>query len=506
MQQNTDKRLPKHRFLIYAMIIYAIAVVWCMCLHLRVSYTNLTFNSMIDHLLRGEFDLDPNIIGAEGIRRGSRVYAYFGIFCALIRAPLMLIPGGVRFDVTPQSCLLAVIGAAAIKLKTLGVVYRASPPSPLRETLCWALGLSILFGGAQIQFLRPSMYQEVCLWAGLQAAIFVYFAVRGVVADGFKTSALCFMAALAGLALLTRVSVGLGLCAALGLLLLTGLRRDLATSGKGVAPGRPFHTRLISGGLVWPALVLLAFVTVTGLINYERWGNPLALYGSDYIMLEYYPDRAPRLAAYGLFNVARIPFAFVYYFFPIWLVQRPDGFMLFEEHQKRLIDAAELPPGSFLLTDPLLLLLGAFFVWSFFVGRRGAPGFDRARTLAIMLGLSAPCALMLTLISMNFRYRIEFYPLMEFGALAGFLTLCRSDLSIVASNRMRGVSVALAAVGIFASAASLALYAVSDFGPSIKPLRAGVLHYYADAFYDSAGNLGIVYKSSVQWFAAHLGM
>ena len=497
--------MPINRFLIYAIMLYAVAMIASMRLH-SLEYTDLTFNSMIDHLLRGEFDVDPDVIGAEGFHRGSRVYAYFGIFCALIRAPLMLIPGGLRFDLTPLSCLLAVIGAAAIKLKTLGVVYRASRLSPLRETLYWALALSILLGGAQIQFLRPSMYQEVCLWAGLQAAIFVYFAVRGVVADAFKTSALCFMAALAGLALLTRVSVGLGLCAALGLLLLTGLRRELATSGKGVAPGRPFHTRLMSGGLVWPALVLLAFVTVTGWINYERWGDPLAFSGSDYLMTKYFPDRMPRLAAYGLFNVARIPFGLGYYFFPIWLIRRSDGFLLFEEHQQRLIDATELPAGSFLLTDPLLLLLGAFFVWSFFVGRRGDPGLDRVRTLAIMLGLSAPCALMLTFISMNFRYRMEFYPLMEFGAFAGFLTLCRSELSIAAANWMRGVSVALAAVGIFASAGSLVLYAVSDFGPPIKALRAGVFNYYAVKFGYFAGKFDIVYKSCAQWFAAHLGI
>jgi hypothetical protein len=411
----------------------------------------------------------------------------------------MLIPGSQRFDVTPQSCLLAVFGAAAIKLKTLGLVYQSSPPAPLRERLFWALALSILFGGAQTQFLRPSMYQEVCLWAGFLAAIFVYFAVRGVAADAFKTSELCFMAALAGLALLTRVSVGLGLYAALGLLLLTGLRRELATSGKGVVPGRPFHTRLMSGGLVWPALMLLAFVTVTGWINYERWGDPLAFSGSDYIMNERYPDRVPRLAAYGLFNVARIPFGLAYYFFPIWLVRRPDGFLLVQEHQQRLIDAAELPASSFLLTDPLLFILCAFLIWSFVVGRRGDPGLDRARALAIMLGLSVPCALMLTFISMNFRYRIEFYPLMEFGAFAGFLTLCRSELSIGAGKWMRGVSVTLAAVGIFASVASLALYAVSDFGPSSKLLRAGVFNYYGIRF-------DIVYTFCAQWFAARLGV
>jgi hypothetical protein len=493
--------VTKNRFLVFAIALYPIVVFACLrILIYKIDLDlDLTFNSMIEHLMRGEFDVDANIIGDEGLRRGSHVYAYFGIFCAVIRAPLMLIPGGLRFDVTLLSCLLAVIGAAAIKLKTLGVVYRATRPSPLRETLYWALALSVLFGGAQIQFLRPSVYQEVCFWAGLLAAGFVYFAVCGVVADAFKTSALCFMATLAGLALLTRVSVGLGLYAALGLLLLTTLHRELETNSEGVAPRRPLHTRLMSGGIAWPALVLLAFVIVTAWINYGRWGNPFAFTGSDYIMLERYPDRAPRMAAYGVFNVTRIPFGLVYYFFPIWLVRRPDGFLLFEEHQQRLIDAAELPASSFLLTDPLLLLLSAVLIGSFFVGRRGDPALDRLRTLAIMLGLSVPCALMLTFISMNFRYRMEFYPLMEFGAFAGFRTLCRSDLSTAAANWMRGVSVALAALGIFSSSASLALYKVSDFGPSTHLLRAGVFNYYE-------GEFDKVYKKHLRRFATHWGI
>ena len=478
------KKWFKDRALLFAMLFYGVALVTFVRLipSFGLNINDLTFNSMIEHLLRGEFDIDPGIVGPEGFRRGGRVYAYWGVFCALIRAPLMAVPGASRYDFTTLSCWIAVCGAAAIKLKTLGLVYRESDPSPLRETLYWALALAILFGGAQMQFLRPSIYQEVCFWAGLLAASFIYFAVRGLAEDGFKTFALCVMAALAGLALLTRVSVGLGLSAALGLLLLTGLRRELATSGKGVAPGKPWLMRLTSGGLLWPALALLAFVVVTGWINYERWGDPLTFANYNlYIYNEAFPDRLARMAAYGLFNVARLPFGLGYYFVPIWTLRRPDGHLLFEEHQQRLIDATEMPPGSFFLTDPLLLLLTACLLWSFFAGRRD-PVLDRTRTLAIMLGLCAPCGLMLTAISMNFRYRMDFYPLMELGAFAGFLTLCRSGLTTVAANRMRGLSVALAAIGILGSVASLALYDVSDFGPPIQSLHDGVGRYYAVRF------------------------
>jgi hypothetical protein len=40
--------------------------------------------------------------------------------------------------------------------------------------------------------------------------------------------------------------------------------------------------------------------------------------------------------------------------------------------------------------------------------------------LAIECGFVAPCVLMLTALAMNFRYRLEFFPLIEFGAFLGF--------------------------------------------------------------------------------------
>ena len=57
----------------------------------------LTFNSMAAHLLAGRFDVDPAAVGAEGFARDGRIYAYFGIFCALLRLP-WLAAGGAGVD------------------------------------------------------------------------------------------------------------------------------------------------------------------------------------------------------------------------------------------------------------------------------------------------------------------------------------------------------------------------------------------------------------------------
>jgi hypothetical protein len=39
--------------------------------------SELTFKSMLEHLLRAEFDVDPASVGAEGFLRNNRVYAYW---------------------------------------------------------------------------------------------------------------------------------------------------------------------------------------------------------------------------------------------------------------------------------------------------------------------------------------------------------------------------------------------------------------------------------------------
>lgn len=43
------------------------------------------FDSMLAHLLHGEFNVDPKAIGFEASVRNGKTYTYFGIFPALLR-------------------------------------------------------------------------------------------------------------------------------------------------------------------------------------------------------------------------------------------------------------------------------------------------------------------------------------------------------------------------------------------------------------------------------------
>src|SRR5262249_1181819 len=144
----------------------------------------------------------------------------------------------------------------------------------------------------------------------------------------------------AGLGLVAGASMGVGLYAALGLLVLAMLVREPAPGGEPQRPATgatPLLGCLVSSQCLPPMLVLLGFAVLTGLVNYQRWGHPLVFANYRlYITNEHFPDRLPRTEAYGLFNLSRIPFGVIYYFFHIPLLHRHDGHLLFEAQHRRL--------------------------------------------------------------------------------------------------------------------------------------------------------------------------
>ena len=411
------------------------------------SYLGGAFTSMAEHLLAGRFDIDPDAIDAEAFEMGDRTVSYFGIFCALLRMPLLPFPAWAHLDVTRVSCLLALGLGTWFQLRAVLLVRDASPAGPRRDWLTVALMVCILLGGQQIQFLRFILYQEVVDWGNALAMGFVFLSVRGVV-RGFDVRTLTGMAAFAGFALIDRVTFGVGLYAALGGVLL--LRWRLA---------------------FWPVVVLALFVAVTGVVNYGRWGDPtmFADFTKYALNQDQTPDRMGRVAAYGAFNWRRLGLGLSYYFVPIWAWPGPDGLLPFAEAKAALIDAMELPAGSFFLSDPLLLGLAAVGAWGGSLGGRAArtpppQGEGESFSLILLAGFSVPAILMLTAISMNYRYRVEFYPLFVFAALLGFRGLCRVPGGF--GRKARVAIVAAVVVSVVVSHGMAALYAVSPWGPA----------------------------------------
>ena len=397
------------------------------------------FNSMAEHLLQGQFDVDPVAIDSEAFLVGDRTIAYFGIFCALLRLPFLTSP---QLDIGWLSCLTATGLGLWFQLRALLLVRDSVPPSVKRDWLIVAVALCMVLGGQQVQFLRPTIFQEVVNWADALAMGFVFLAIKGVL-RGFDTKTLTGMALFAGLALLARVSFGLGLYTALGGVLLLHWRR-----------------------MFWPGLVLTVFIVATGIVNQGRWGSPFMFadftkYALDQDVM---PDRLVRLAAYGEFNPGRLGLGLSYYFVPIWTWVRSDGQLLFSEARERLIDAFELPAGSFLLSDPLLLGLAAAV-------RR-----PTMTTAALLIGLAIPPCLMLIAISMNYRYRVEFYPFLILAALLGVRRLCLAP----AARFRRSPIVAAVVLSIAVSHGMAAIYAVSPWGDADQYIpKVGWIGTYA---------------------------
>lgn len=419
----------------------------------------LTFNSMLEHLLRGEFDVDPAAVQYEGFAHDGKVYSYWGIFCALVRLPLLFVPRGLSTDITVLSCFAAVLLSVILKLQTTFVIARARGRNPLFAAVLPLAWLYLAFGGAGIGHLRPSIYQEVIFWAEAQAACFLLLLFIGLVRGVFTARLLALMALCAGLALITRVTFGIGLYAGLGLLLLLLAAEDRSLRR------------------VWPAAaILIGFAVAVGVVNYGRWGNPLTFMdNSGYVLNAKFPDRLPREAAYGLFNLERIPYGIDYYFFGAWLLPGGDGQLLFQNAHDRLYDVFELPPAALALTDlfPFAILVAATRVpgaW------HGLPPAFKRRSACAGIGLLVTWPLILTAISTAYRYRMEFYPALDFVLFASLYAIGGSIPA--RSPRLANSLLVAALLSVVTANAGLALYKLSQNGSYQTLLTTSPAEYF----------------------------
>lgn len=416
----------------------------------------LTFNDMLYHLLHGQFDVDPGPIGWEGFIHGGKTYSYFGIFSALLRLPLIVLPGWRWIDVTLVSCVFATTLAAYFKLRAAVAVVRRLEATRLRDFTLLALIVSILFSGAQIQWAKASIYVEVVCWANALSAAFVYWAIEGLLSR-FSLRRLMVMAILAGLTLLTRVSTGMALYAALGLLL-----PWLAWSE---AADRQWWRALFSRRVMAPMAILGAFAFACGAVNFGRWGNPFAFgdVTENIFYRDIYPEHLVVLNRYGRFSVVRIGYALMYYFLPLWAIIGHNHEFMFASFQRRTITAVDMPPSSFFLTDPLLILLTALFLW-LVLARRTPEGLSRRSCGLLLAGLAVSGLMILMFEWMALRYRVEFYPFLTAAALLGFYAVCTRE-RWVPPRWLAAPIVAAAALGMIASHLILALYWFGLLGP-----------------------------------------
>jgi hypothetical protein len=455
----------------------------------RTTSLRLTFNTMLAHLMHGRFDVDPQIVGGEeGFLRDGRVYPYFGIFPALLRLPLWIL-GRMDVDLTLWSCLAAACIAGIAKVRAVLLLRRKGMQNPIAE---WAVGLMlayILLGGSEVGHLNASVYTEVIGWAYAFGAIFVYFAVKGIANRGFDERMLCWMALCAGLALLTRVTGGIGLIVAFALLLLVLAafpRPAQSTNSEAghVTSLRTYLHNLTARHSLLPASILAVLIAAEGTVNYFRWGNPATFANWDLYLAARngWPEFIELMHAYGAFNVVRIPFALTYYFCPVWALGFNPG-TVFQSSWTRTLIGVELPPSSFLLTDLLAFCFIALLIVAVWRHRSRVLSTQARWAAAIAIGLLAPCILMLTAIYLAYRYRMEFYPEIDFLALMGLYLTLTDETALARFARFRRSMSAAVAISFACSFVSVVLL---DVGQPIPPQTdpQGLAHYYFEQTVD----------------------
>ena len=443
----------------------------------------MTFNSMLQHLLMGRFDVDAAAIGAEAFIKDGKSYTYFGILPAILRLPLW-VTGKLRaVDMTVLSCVLAATVAVFFKASTLGMLHKVSSS---RSSRPWIVvgAVAIVFSGPQLQFLRPTIYQEVVSWAAAFGAAYVFCALYGlIVRRDFPLSLLVIMSTLAGLVLMTRFLTGFGFYLSTGLLLLVLAWRQ-AVAGKPPASQIPARIAafLTRGRMMLPIAVLLLFLVLAGTVNYERWGNPTLFLDLSLNVRWQDPGRIPRLTEYGTLNLHRIGFGLSYYLFPIWAVVRSDGKFLFHEFQTRMVDTAEFPPSSLFLSDPLTIALSGVFL-TLMVRWRRLRLVDPLAVSAIVAGTILPIGATCAAIYYAFRYRSEFYPFLDLtGFLGLFFLLDNPERWFRRRSAVLTALFVVLLVQIGASHVLLVLYKLSLFGNTDPGmLTSGLIAYYWSA-------------------------
>jgi len=418
-------------------------------------------------LLDGHWDIPREELSLEAYIIDGKAYTYYGPVPSVLRMPIL----AVTDNLDGRLAQLSMLGAFVVLIVfTSRLSWRvrtlARGDAPLGRFELWIAGsfVFVVGAGSVTLFLasRSIVYHEAELWgAALAIASFDYL-VGFIVAPGRRD--LIGAAAFAGLAFLTRPSVGAGPLVALALVLggrllvlvarrvgRPGLYRPLAWLGLGDEAGNRSYLAPLVAAVAIPLAVYMY-------VNSARFGHPweypitrhiTVLEGIDQMRIE-------ALAANGnsLFGVKFVPTNLLATFRPDGL--RADGlfpFLTFPPAADIIggvkfdtIDRAASLPA----TMPLLFLLSVLGAIAVFI-RRPAPIGSRLTALRVpVLGALAGCCVTLSINFVAHRYLSDYLPVLVMLGLAGVNALFA--LLAVPARRpaiVRAVPVALAGLAIF---------------------------------------------------------
>jgi hypothetical protein len=417
------------------------------------------FDNMLVHLLRGEFTIDRGAIGYEAFTRDGNTYAYFGVFPATLRLFAMPFTDITQAHLARLSCLTALVIFVAFQLRMLLIVHQGVPAASRRLEFFVVMVVATILSGPQLYILFAAwIYHEPVLWSAAMAAGFNLVIVRTTFGTkSLRGRDLVLLAALAGLAINTRPSIGVSLY--VGTVLLVSWRAWLRyTSDRCTPQFSSAATRLVS--TILPPVTLLGLgAVVVGIINFGRWGNPFVFADFHYWDMRVYWNTIEILHKYGEFNVDRIWIGALYYATDIpYLLHTLPPFAEFLHARVQLVDG---PPMMPILTNPLTIILagiGLYCVWW-----KPDLSFQQVTILRLaQVGHSAAVFLILAASAFTSRYRFDFAPFMTLAALAGYRSVSIGVAEACEARRKQAqiIAISVCFLGVLSSHYVLLLHKV----------------------------------------------
>jgi hypothetical protein len=340
-----------------------------------------------------------------------------------------------------------------------------------------------VLSGPQLYILSSAwIYNEPILWSAAMAAAFNLVVVRTTFgAKSLRRRELVLIAALAGLAINTRVSVGGALY--LGTILLvawTVWDQYARDRGAQQFSGRAAH--LLS--TILPAIAILGLAAVgAGVVNFERWGNPFTFADFHYydMRVKVYPNLLEVLREYGEFDVGRIWIGALYYVTDIpYLLKLISPFATFLHARVVLISS---PPCTPVLTNPITIILasiGLYRVW-------WKPQLSIQNVAILRLALLGHASAVILVLGYWFfisRYRFDFAPFMTLAAFIGYSSVSIAVTDAPGSWRKRvcAAAVVLCFLGILFSHYELLLAKVYGWEVPMR-VRLALLPFAPFAHY-----------------------
>lgn len=450
-----------------ALVISLLSLLWTTALMTNFSFVligpeklDLVFGDMARRLLHFDMTIDPAAIQFEAFNHDGRSYTYFGIFPGLLRIPAVLAGVG-DYPFARISCLtaLGILAFSTIRMTQAAINVTLTTPAARRFAIAGII--SVAFSGPPIYVLASAaIYHEAIFWAAAGTAIFNWIVIRRVcAAQQLSRAEFALLALTAGCVLLTRVTGGAALYAALALLAIWPVLASFISDGS-----QSGMTAL--GGMlrqVAPAVVIaILFVAAEAAVNYGRWGNPLLIAPMEYynvVAMKDHPAlRLARLARHGMVDIMRIPLAMLHYGFGIKVDQVFST--VFDEH----FDGIEGPRVVAVLCVPWMWICAIAGINHI----RSTP-LRSSRLVPLLLANSVGFLMALTVPWLALRYTFDGCGLVAVLAAVGTRSLVQGANVATARPfwrvmRLDYIAIIMTVIGVTVSHATLLRYKINYSG------------------------------------------